>query len=225
MGLLSWHRPKTEYFDCAQFDRVAEIVGVRLSAHDRYCTRPRVRSKALTNLKTRRLQFDKKWFLGLSPRARCALLIHEIWHVTTVKKAVRARTLTRFYLFVTLPFLSIVVVSLIAILTSALTPRAVYLPGLPVLLYPIFVALWYPYGLRRWKWPLEYESDEAAVRFMGVDATKEFLRTLRLKSRRTTHPPTKNRLERADQVASRYPIPVIDFDSLEVEVEQKLVYR
>jgi hypothetical protein len=227
MGLLSRLRPKTttEYFDCAQFDRVTRIVGVKLADRNRYCVRSHVGSKALTNCKTRTIRFDKKWFLGLSPRARCALLVHEIWHITSAKKTVRAKRLYRSYIFVALPLLSIGVVWLIALLTSALTQGAVYLSGLPVILYPVFVVLGFPYGMRWWYWPIEYESDEAAVRFMGVDATKEFLRTLRLNSGRTTHPPTKKRLERVDQVASQHPIPVIDFDSLARKVKQELVFR
>jgi Zn-dependent protease with chaperone function len=187
--------------------------------------RSRVGSKALIDHKTRTIRFDKRWFLGLSPKARCALLVHEIWHIASEKKAIRARRLYRSYIFIILPLLSVAVVWLIAILTSALTPDAVVPPGLPIILYLVLVCLGYPYGRRWWSWPLEYESDEAVVRFMGVDATKEMLRTLKLKSGLTTHPPTKKRMERVDQIASLYPIPVIDFDSLEREFRQRFVFR
>jgi hypothetical protein len=177
------------------------------------------------NQKTRTIRFDKKWFMGLNPEARCAVLVHEIWHVKTARKAVRARILYRSYLFVGLPLLSIGFVVLITLLAYALMHNAVFLPGLPVILYPVLIVFGYPYGLQRWMWPLEYESDEAAVRFIGADATKEFLRTLRLKSGRTTHPPTKERLRHADTAASIYTNPVIDFDSLEEEIGQELVFR
>jgi hypothetical protein len=46
-----------------------------------------------------------------------------------------------------------------------------------------------------------------------------------VKSGLTTHPPTKKRLERADRAASKYPIPVIDFDSPERGVSQRFVFR
>jgi len=226
MGFLSWFKPRpaVEYFDCAQFDRVAKIVGVRLAPRNRYSLKSHVGAKAIMNHRTRTIRFDKKWFLGLSPEARCALLVHEVWHIASERRAIRARMLRRSY-FIALPILSFAATWLIAVVVSMLTSDSSSFVGLPVLLYPALVVLGYPYGQRWWNWPVEYECDEAAVRFMGLSATKGFLRTLKLKSNRTTHPPTKKRLVRADTAASKYPIPVIDFNSLEGEVGQELVYR
>jgi hypothetical protein len=218
-------RETTEYFECAQFDVIARTVGVRLADQGRFCLKSRVPQKALMNYRTRTIRFDKKWFLGLSPDARCACLVHELWHVATEKKAIRARILLRSYLFIALPLASLAATWLIVMLASPLTDYRGSLSGFPVLLYPLFVFVGYPFARRRWSWPIEYESDEAAVRFMGVNATKKFLRTLKLKSGLTTHPPTMRRLERADRVASRYPNPVIDFDSLQRGVKQIFTYR
>lgn len=227
MRLLSRFRRKatTEYFDCAQFDAIARIVGVRLAGRNRFCLKSRVPQKALMNYKTRTIRFDKKWFLGLSPDARCACLVHELWHTATQKKAVRARMLLRSYLFIGLPLASIAATWLVLVLAPRLTNDQGSLSDLPVLLYPLFVVLGYPVARRRWSWPIEYESDEAAVRFMGVEATKRFLRTLKLKSGLTTHPPTGKRLEQADRVSSRFPTPVIDYEALERNVGQKFVFR
>ena len=225
MGLFSRLRRKTlvEYFDCDQFDRVARIVGVRLAGRARYGLKPRVATKAFTDCKHRTVRFDQEWFLGLSPKARDALFVHEIWHITTAGKAFRARLLYRLYLFIALPLISITAVGLVALLTSALTNN-VAPAGLLILLYPLFVVAGFPYGMRWLYWPIEYECDAAAVRFIGLDSTLEFLQTLKLKSGRTTHPPTKKRLERADRAASTFPNPVIDFDSLERETRQALVF-
>jgi hypothetical protein len=222
LSLLSRFRRQatTEYFDCAQFDMIARAVGVRLAAQDRFCLKSRVPQKALMDYKTRRVRFDRKWFLGLSPDARCACLVHELWHVATQKKAVRATMILRSYLFIVLPALSIAATWLIVGLASTLTSDPGSLSGLPVLLYPLFVVAGYPFARRRWSWPIEYECDEAAVRFMGADATKRFLKTLKLKSGLTTHPPTRKRLERVDSIASKYQNPVIDFDSLQHDARQ-----
>jgi len=218
-------RTTTEYFDCAQFDVIARTVGVRLADQGRFCLKSRLPQKALMNNRTRTIRFDKKWFLGLSPDARCACLVHELWHVATEREAIRARILLRSYLFIVLPLASLAATGLIVVLASPLTNDPGSLSGLPVLLYPLFVFVGYPFARRRWCWPIEYESDEAAVRFMGVNATKKFLRTLKLKSGLTTHPPTMRRLERADRAASEYPNPLIDFDSLQQEVRQSFAFR
>ena len=225
--MFPWFRAKTtrEYFDCDQFDRVAEIVGVKLAAQNRYCMRSHVGSKALVNHRTRTIRFDKKWFLGLSPRARCAVLVHELWHISPEKKAIRARTLWRLYRFIGLPLLSLCGVWVIVGLASILIRNTVFLSVSWPILFLILVVEGYSYGLRWCGWPLEYECDEAAVRFMGLEATKEFLRTIRLKSSRTAHPPTRKRLDRANRVASQFPVPVINFDSLERKVSQNLIIR
>jgi hypothetical protein len=227
MRFLSRLRRRTpvEYFDCDQFDRVARIVGVRLAGRARYGLKPRVAAKAFTDCKNRTVRFDEEWFLGLSPKARDALFVHEIWHITTAGKARIARLVYRLYLFIALPLLSIAAVGLVALLTSPLTNNVSIIPDLFVLLFPFFVFLGFPYGMRLLYWPIEYECDAAAVRFIGLDSTREFLQTLKLKSGRTTHPPTKKRLERAVRVASKFPNPVIDFDSLEGETRQALVFR
>ena len=227
MRLLSRfkRRDTTEYFDCAQFDAIARVVGVRLADRNRFSLKSRLPQKALMNYRTRSVKFDKKWFLGLSPDARCACLVHELWHAATQKKAVRARRFLRSYLFIVLPFASIAATWLVVVLASRLTSDPGSLSSLPVLLYPLLVVLGYPFARRRWSWPLEYDSDEAAVRFMGVEATKKFLRTLKPKSGLTTHPPTRKRLERAERAASRFPTPVIDYGALERSVGQKFVFR
>jgi len=227
MRFLPRLRRKTpvEYFDCAQFDRVARIVGVRLAGRARYGLKPRVAAKAFADCKNRTVRFDEEWFLGLSPKARDALFVHEIWHITTARKARMARLLYRLYLFFALPLLSIAAVGMVALLTSTLTNNESIIPGLIALLYPSLVLLGFPYGMRLLYWPIEYECDAAAVRFIGLDSTKEFLQTLRLKSGRTTHPPTSKRLKRADRVASKFPTPAIDFDSLEGVTRQALVFR
>jgi hypothetical protein len=222
--LSRFRRVTTEYFDCVQFDVVARTVGVSLADRNRFCLKSRVPQRAIMN-RTRTIQFDKKWFIGLSPDARCACLVHELWHIMTLKKANRARVLFRFFLFIVLPLASIAAAWLIMVLTSPLTNNPGSLSGLPVLVYLLFVFIGYPFARRRWSWPIEYESDEAAVRFIGVDATKKFLKTLKLKSGLTTHPPTKKRMERVNWVASRYATPVIDFDSLEQDVSQRFVFR
>ena len=227
MGLppWPWRKTTTEYFDCAQFDRVARTVGVGLADQSRYCLQSRVPTKAFTDCRKGAVRFDREWFLGLSPKARDALFVHEIWHIKIARKTMRARLLYRLYLFIALPLISITAVGLVAFLTSALTNDMYWAPGLLIFLYPLFVVVGFPYGMRWLYWPIEYECDAAAVRFIGLDSAKEFLKTLRLKSGRTTHPPTKKRLKRADRVAAEFPNPVIDFDSLQGEMRQALVFR
>lgn len=221
-SLRSWLGRKTEYFECAQFDGVAQAVGVSLAEKNRFCMKSRV-LKASTNMKTRTIRFNKKWILSLSPKARCAVFVHEIWHIATVKKKIRARNWYLAYIFLGLSLLSFGFVAVVYAATF-LVGQAVFLPGLPVLTWPVSVLVGMPYGFRRFSWPIEYECDEASVRFIGVDATKEFLKTLKLNTDKTTHPPTKLRLANVDKVAPKYPNPVIEFDALERLVKQEFVF-
>jgi hypothetical protein len=224
MKFLSWLKPTTEYFDCAQFDKIAEGAEVALAEKNRYCIRSRLGAKASTNVKARTMRFDRKWFLGLSPKARAAVFVHEMWHVPTWSKKVRGRNWYLVYIFLGLPFLSVGLVAVIY-LTTFLLGRAIYLPGLPLLTWPVSVFFGMSYGLRRFSWPIEYECDEASVRFIGLDATKELLRSLKLNTAMTSHPPTRLRLANADRVALKYPSPVLDFEVLEQEIKQEFVYR
>ena len=223
--LLRWFGTRTtkQYFACRQFDVISGIVGVKLAAHHRYCIESHVSSKALADLRKGTIRFDNKWFLGLSPSARCALVVHEIWHIAMREKAARARRLRPVYSFVVLPLISLVVTSLFLVLASALIGDGKSLSGVPVFLYPVLVVTGYLFRNRLFNWPLEYESDGAAVRFMGLDATKGFLGTLSLKSTFTSHPPTMKRLEHADRVALSHPTPIVDFADLQKRTPQKFV--
>ncbi len=225
MPFPSWLRPTTEYFDCAQFDKVVERVGVTLAEKNRYSMKSRVGTKAFTDAKNRTIRFDKKWFLNLSPRARCAVLVHEVWHITTLKDKMRARNRFLLYVFPGLLAFSFGFVVVVYAATFLLIGRGVFLPGLPILLYPIVLVFGMPYGFRRWSWPLEYASDEAGVRFIGAEATREVIRSLKLNTDITTHPPTKLRLANVDRVALNYLMPVIDFDALQREVRQEFLIR
>jgi len=99
MRVLSWLRQTTEYFECVQFDRVVETMGVSPAETNRYSLRSRVGTKAFTNAKKRTIRFDRKWFLGLSPKARCAVLAHEVWHIVTLNEKIRARNRYLLYIF------------------------------------------------------------------------------------------------------------------------------
>jgi hypothetical protein len=220
-----WLRPTTEYFDCAQFDKVVERVGATLAEKNRYSMKSRVGSKAFSDAKNRTIRFDKKWFLNLSPQARCAVLVHEVWHITTLKDKILARNRFLLYVFPGLLASSFGFVVVIYAATLFLMGRGVFLPGLPIILYPLMLVFGMPYGFRRWSWPFEYASDEAGVRYIGVDATKEVIRSLKLNTDVTTHPSTRLRLANVDRVAAKYPIPEIDFNSLERAVKQEFVFK
>jgi Zn-dependent protease with chaperone function len=148
-----------------------------------------------------------------------------LWHVTLLKKAARMKWLRRLYTYVAVPTLSFFAVWAPVVLVSDLTRGAGNFSGLAVLFFPVFVLLGYLYVNRLWKWPFEYECDEAAVRFMGASPTREFLRTFRLKSGWRSHPPARKRLERVDEETSRFPVPVINFASLQRDVRQEFVFK
>lgn len=220
-----WFRRTTEYFDCAQFDKVVESVGVTLAEKNRYSMKSRVGTRAFTDAKNRTIRFDKKWFLNLSPQARCAVLVHEVWHIVTLKDKMRARNRFLLYVFPGLLAFSFGFVVVVYAATFFLIGRGVFLPGLPILLYPIMLVFGMPYGFRRWSWPIEYASDEAGVRYIGADATREVIRSLKLNTNITTHPPTRLRLANVDSVTAKYPIPLIDLNSLERTVKQEFVFK
>lgn len=78
--------------------------------------------------------------------------------------------------------------------------------------------------LKKRLWPAEYESDEAAAKFMRMPATDEFLKTQRQGSGPPTHLRARDHLRRLDELAVKYPVPRVDFDLLQSECSQEFTF-
>jgi Zn-dependent protease with chaperone function len=91
------------------------------------------------------------------------------------------------------------------------------------------LAIFWTYGMKllysRLVWPVEFYCDEIATLYLGEEATKEELSTLRQKLPRfwSTHPPLEQRLKRVEIVGRKHPKPIIDFESLNKQVPQEII--
>jgi len=112
-----WPFSKKEWVTCAQFDRIAQEVGVGFAGQKHYRFRSRYGKKAGSNFRKRQIDFDKKWFLSLSEIARCSVLVHELWHSVNWPMAWRWRKRHAAMVFLGVPALSVVI-------ASALAPRS-----------------------------------------------------------------------------------------------------
>jgi hypothetical protein len=221
LGLIRRLWLRKEYFGCVQFDRIAETIGVRLRERKRYEFRRGSGFKASFRIFLRTIVFGKDWFDSLSPQARCALLAHELWHHHTRWKSTVASILVLFMLF----FGWLLLAAAIGFAVESVLSSMYVTVLSSILLFVFFQSYGMTFLFRRLFWPLEFQSDEAAVRFLGVDATREMLGTLRKRNPWfcSTHPPTDVRLERVEEWRKKHPEPLIDYNELEEETPQKIV--
>ncbi len=224
-------RSRPEWFECRQFDMLAEKTGVHLAEGPRYCFAKRV-ALAQYVYDTRVIRFNKKLFTGkqLTDKGRCGVVVHELWHSVTAT-SVKGYMRTFRYLAVPFDLLRLsAVVAVICILPLALLGNPwlaeilteYFLVALIAVLVLRFLVI--PTYLKKRLWPAEYESDEAAAKFMGVPATEEFLKTQRPGSGPPTHPRTRDRLRRLGELAVKYTVPYVDFDLLQNECKQEFTY-
>lgn len=229
MNYLFPHRQ--EWFECRQFDSLAEAMGVRLADGKTYRLVSKLGAGAQYDYDKGTISFDKKWFGGhkLTARAKAAVVVHELWHAATAQRAISSR---RTFRYIGVPFEFARLSAALALFGIIVTipPQNVWLAtilfqyvavALPIVLVLRFLVI--PWYLRKHFWPLEFESDEAAARFIGVAAAEEFLKTFETNSGPPTHPRARDRLRRLKEIAPKYPIPVLDFDTLQAEVRQEFL--
>jgi hypothetical protein len=211
---------RKQYFDCAQFDKVAQVMEVPMREKNRYEFR-RKYGTASFRLFSHMIVFDKDWFGALSPKTRCAVLAHELWHSKTRRNTVVGGLLITSFMPIGWPIVAGIIAYIIA--------QALTLPYLFAISWLLLLLYFETYGMRflfkRLLWPVESQSDAAAVRYFGADPTREYLNTKKNKGPRfwSTHPPVELRLRQAEELRLRYQQPVIDFDSLEEGTPQEFI--
>jgi hypothetical protein len=220
-----WPFAKKEWFSCAQFDWIARQVGVEFPGPKHYRFKSKLSKRAGSGRKKTHVDFDKRWFLSLSEQARCSVMVHEFWHWVIWKKTMSMRKRYIASIFVGLPLVSATIILALVGAVSLFAGVPFHLDFLvfaPVLWVVLLRAL---LGrlMRRFFWPTEYDCDEAAVRYIGTQATLEVLKTFRLRLENTTHPPVKLRIERVNEISPRYPTPLVDFEKLQAEIPQSFV--
>jgi hypothetical protein len=207
--------PKTKSFSCAQFDKVADRMNVKLREEKRYLFRS---GGPLARFDGDSVVFDELRFLLLSSRGRCSLLAHELEHSRDMEFAMSATT-SFVWLVVTLTA-SVYVVTLLVragLLTWALAAPAIIV----LVLIGILVGL----DLRRRVlWKAELNCDSAAAMLLGTDAVKEWLAIVAEPrwGRFSSHPPNAFRL-RSVEATAMGSAPEIDFDLLEREEPHLIV--
>lgn len=207
---------------CAQFDWIAEQVGVGFASPKHYRISSRLAKRAGSGRKMESIDFDRKWLFSLNEQARCSMIVHEFWHWIIWKRTMRERKRFLVYLFLWLPLLSVAIVGGLELSASVLLGTQFH-PAvlvLSVVLWPILLYGFMGRLMKRFFWPTEYECDEAAVRYIGAPATLDVLKTFHLTITNATHPPTKLRIARVNELAAKYPTPLIDFARLQAEIPQ-----
>jgi hypothetical protein len=212
---------KKEYFSCAQFDEIAELMGVKLREKNRYEFRRKMSSKASFRFLSNMIIFDKSWFNSLSAKAQYAVLVHELWHS-------KNRKIITSSLFVALMSLGwLLIAGVFSIIIGFALGNLNSLLGLTL----IQLLVYETYGMnqlyRRFVWHYEYECDEAAVKNIGAEATKEELNTLKKYNQDliskfmlkfwASHSNVDSRLEQVDRLENIYSVPIIDIDNLKNE--------
>lgn len=187
---------------------------------NRYCFVERG-APASSNSQRRAISFKRKWFEQLSPKARCSVVVHEIWHWKIMKKKTRLKW--RFLRdSVVYGFITVLILGLTTVLPFFGLSPIISLLGFIAWVLVLFRVI-VPPLIDKYQWSIEYECDEAGVRFMGPDSTKEILKTFKTKGKYGSHPPARMRLLAVDRVAPRYPVPEIDFDQLQRNIPQIVV--
>ena len=175
------------------------------------------------------ITFNKKKFDTLREETKCAVLAHELWHSILEESTKRGdRSIHK----VTVGF---VAVWILAIATTTGLEAGYFVRG-HVLEYEIAgLALLIVVGVgsvllylvatrlrKRYRWPIELECDEAAVRFFGLRPTLDYLTTPGVISLDKAHPSREIRISNAEATARKYMVPMIDFLSLQAELPQKI---
>ncbi|MFC1754948.1 M48 family metalloprotease [Thermoproteota archaeon] len=195
-------------------------MNVRLRDKNRYEFRKGSGLKANFRIFSHMIIFGKDWFLSLNQKARCSILAHELWHSHTSKKSIANATLILFMLFFGWLFISWMIGHTIGFVLD----RPYVTIGSTFLLFLFFQTYGMTFLFKCLLWPTEFQSDEASVRFLGAEVTKEILNTFRKPIPRfwSTYPPTDVRLKRVEEWEKKHPKPVIDYDKLENEIPQEL---
>lgn len=198
---------------------------VKLREGKHYRWHSSARFYAVSKHKKGFITFGRKWLLPLSERGRCAVLIHELWHAKNLDRAMKGRQRIRIaFVASALPGI-LLFAYLITRIPPHPAPAVVLVGGLffAALGMVIWAAVWRMIGgmlYRRFACPIEFECDEAAVRFIGSAGTIEYLKALKSRSNHESHPPTKLRRERIAGFVTRYPVPEIVFSALQAEIPQ-----
>jgi Zn-dependent protease with chaperone function len=224
-GIGMWPFRNIKWFSCAQFDEIAKTVGVELRADQRYRLSSSRFAYASSQPKKGFITFGQKWFRPLSERAKAAVLVHELWHSKNFDRMMKGRKRVRIVFFASgIPGLLLWVFLLTRIPphTAAVifVVAGVFFASLGALVWGAVFGVAGGFVYRRYSWPIEFECDEAAVRFIGPAGTLEYLGALKLRSNRQSHPPSKIRQERIEEFVGRYPIPEIEFSTLQAEIPQ-----
>jgi hypothetical protein len=202
--------PKKEYFSSEQFDEIVRTMKVKLRDKNRYEFLHDYRTKA-SQRSSGVIVFDKEWFCRLGPKAKCAVLTHELWHLKT-----RTESVIRF-----ISFAALGLVMVFSIWGFGLWIAISYgsYEGFPLWMLSIgFIWVFWMFVVsRRISYVLEFISDEASVRYFGVEATREYLGSLKDVDNGgffPSHPPNEERLKKVEMVGRSYEKPLIDFDDL-----------
>jgi Peptidase family M48 len=207
-------KPEETSFSCAQFDRVAERMGVRLREGKRYFFRtggPLARFDGRDGSVT----FDEQRFHSLSARARCSLLAHELEHSRNLEFAMGASTpVVWFVMALAATVYAVVLLMRTDVLSWALAA--------PVTAVVVLAGVLLGLDLRhRVGWNSELNCDLAAAKLLGRDAVKEWLAIVAEPrwGRFGSHPPNEFRVRSLEEGAAGS-APEIDFDLLERDVPQ-----
>lgn len=202
---------KTEYFSSDQFDEITRTLGVELRDKNRYEFRHDFKAKA-SQRSSKVIVFDKEWFCKLGPAAKCAVLTHELWHLKTrTESVIRFLTYVAFGLFLVFGSWGVGLWIIIRYNSYAGFPLWVLYTGIIWVFWMFIVS-------RHISYVLEFPSDEASVRYIGVEATREYLTSLNDVERDgffPDHPPLSERLRRVNELGKGLGKPLIDFDELQ----------
>lgn len=199
------------------------IVGVTLAQTNRFRF-SKGPAAAQSNTKKGVITFNPKWFDRISPQARCSALVHELWHFRTMdKRRQNERRLFRDGVLYAVVSLFTIAFEIGIMLLLRLDPIAIF--GVYFFSAAFLADHFERKLISKYRWSIEYECDEAGVRFIGAEPTKEVLRTFRrrFRGRWSTHPSPKGRIKRTDEIAHKYMTPEIDYRELEREIPFEVI--
>ena len=214
-----------EYFTCKQFDEIARIMKVELRNRDRYEFQNDFKEKASLR-SSYMIIFDIQWFTSLSPKARCAVLAHELWHVKTRNRSIL------YFIISLLTSLLLVFGAWGLVFWTLIQQNLIQQNYLLIIGLMLFTVVLWGIGFnlltKRIDLIFEFPSDQASVNYFGVEATREYLATLI--SRRqfwlvADHPQIEERLKRIEEHGKLMEKPEIDFDELERDIPQVFKFQ
>jgi len=207
------------------------VVGVTLAKSKRYRFDPKSHT-AVNNLNGT-ITFNQSRLDPLSDETKCAVVAHELWHSKLQGKTKRRERFMLFLLVLTAGGIGALALVVSVVLAAGfLVGDSVLEYDRTVVLATLIISGVAEFGLfplirrrlrRRYIWPIELECDEAAVRFFGIGPTRVYLTTPGVISEDSDHPPREVRISNAEAAAKRYPVPAIDFPSLQAEIPRRYI--